>query len=48
MNDLVRYVHLRRVAFEVCPTSNYQTMPELAAAGMSTHAARQVRVESRE
>ena len=46
MHDLVRYVHLRRVAFEVCPTSNLQTMPELAAAGMGTHAARRMIAEN--
>eukprot|EP00658_Telonema_sp_P-2_P016764 TRINITY_DN16496_c0_g1_i5.p1 TRINITY_DN16496_c0_g1~~TRINITY_DN16496_c0_g1_i5.p1 ORF type:complete len:362 (+),score=78.02 TRINITY_DN16496_c0_g1_i5:90-1088(+) len=42
VQDLVRQVGLRRTTFEVCPTSNLQTMPELAQTGLGAHAAKRM------
>ena len=42
VENLVRYVDQRGVAFEVCPTSNLHTMPELAAKGLGAHAAKRM------
>jgi len=42
---LLQHVGRRRTAFEVCLTSNLQTMPELAAAGLENHAAKRMLTE---
>ena len=42
VDQLVEYVSDKRITLEVCLTSNIQTMPDLAAAGLKAHAFRKM------